>query len=309
MDVGEYPEEKRLSQNARPEPGVSIPFRSEDTPARSVGDTNDKDPRDGHDDTNSLPRPSSKGHSRIDGSVGGNDDERKSFDATDRPTLESIFADTNQGSTEIFRAGVTDQDHVSSKYDRRQVSSQSPDPEPRRRRLSHGLQRDDHISSRGYGHRASPGVGESTYSPGRRAVSSNAPRLLSETQHAAKSLAIMGEGRSGQRRAKTRAELKEKGRAREWVDFCRRKTHLSLQDLSKEERPRTAKKEAVTPFALNLIKVCRRLPLLCARIVGVLYACSMSPAGSYIVLNSGPFAAQWSSKINRHAFFHSRLLT
>lgn len=300
MGVGEYPEEKRPSQEARPEPGVSMPFRSEDTPAQSGGDENGKDTRDGHDDSNSPPRRSSKGQRRMDGSVGGNDDQRKSFDSADRPTLESIFTDTDQGSNKIFGAGAADQmasPLLNSKSDRRQVSSQSPDPGPRRRRLSHGLQRDDRISSRGYDRRASRGVEESTYSPGRRAVTSNAPHLLSETQHAAKSLVLMGEGRSRSRRAKTRAELKEKGRAREWVDFCRRKTHLSLQDLSNEERPRTAKKEAVTPFALNLIKVCRRLLLLCARIVGVLYAYSLSPACSDIVLNSGPFIAFYQSRV------------
>ncbi|CAM9099649.1 unnamed protein product, partial [Hapterophycus canaliculatus] len=65
----------------------------------------------------------------------------------------------------------------------------------------------------------------------------------------------IGAGGSGSRRPRTRAELKEQGRVREWASFCRRKTYLSLDDLSREERPRVARKGVVTPFSLRLMKV------------------------------------------------------
>lgn len=88
-----------------------------------------------------------------------------------------------------------------------------------------------------------------------RKSTSVAARSLGQTRHAARTLVPIGTGHHMGMRSKTRAEVKEVRRAREWARFCRRKSYLSLDDLPKEERPRTARKGTVTPFSLQLIKV------------------------------------------------------
>lgn len=90
---------------------------------------------------------------------------------------------------------------------------------------------------------------------GRRCSTSMNLRPLGQTRYAARSLVPVGQGHPRIRKLTKRSEIKEMGRAREWASFCRRKTYLTLADLSREERPRMAKKGAVTPFALNLMKV------------------------------------------------------
>lgn len=103
----------------------------------------------------------------------------------------------------------------------------------------------------------SDGLGRREESAARKRsrVNSIGSSSLSQTRYATSSLVPVGFGHSSVHKPKTRAELKEVGRARDWATFCRRKTYLSLEDLSREERPRKAKKGAVTPFALQIIKV------------------------------------------------------
>jgi hypothetical protein len=53
----------------------------------------------------------------------------------------------------------------------------------------------------------------------------------------------------------SKAGVKEKMRARAWAAFARKTVFLTLDDLPKEARPRTARKGGVTPFCLQLTKV------------------------------------------------------
>lgn len=220
---------------------------------------------------------SAKRHSRSEGrrrrsSDGGDNivgDTARAKDSADdnRRKLEGIFGDSSgedsrhdDSSDEEEAAGG----HTASPSPRerggRRRSSRSPGSGPRMRG-SPDRSRSEELSPRRKvvsRERQRPSKRQEDVSPprrGRRHVGSAGPPSLSQTQHAASSLAVMGAGGSGSRRPRTRAELKEQGRMREWASFCRRKIHLSLDDLSREERPRVARKGAVTPFSLRLMKV------------------------------------------------------
>lgn len=202
---------------------------------------------------------------RSSGNLGRSVTRKKSADtaAADRPSLEGMFnesADDDSGS-DIFDVG----DETASPSPRRdggggrRRSSHSANAPGTRRRssTSHSPERSPRRKSASRDRRRSSKHAPASSSPPRgRAGRSTGPPSLSQTQHAARSLSAMGAGHSGSRRPTTRAELKEQGRMREWASFCRRKTYLSLEDLSREERPRVARKGAVTPFSLQLSKVC-----------------------------------------------------
>lgn len=196
------------------------------------------------------------------GNVGGSVARKKSVDASaDRPSLEGIFNESDDGSDSDTLGVGNETASPSPRREsgggrrrsshsadgpgtrRRPSGSQSQERSPRRKSAS----RDRRRSSTHHTGDSSP--------PRRRAGRSTGPPSLSQTQHAARSLSAMGAGSSGSSRPRTRAELKEQGRVREWASFCRRKTYLSLEDLSREERPRVARKGAVTPFSLQLSKV------------------------------------------------------
>lgn len=200
--------------------------------------------------------------SRKSGSPGG---------AVKRPTMEGIFNNSDEDSDGIFgTVGSGDSADRSasstprnSNRNRRRPSSRSPETghasrrrgsrsdgshsSPKRRK-SHSRER--RRSSRGHDEELSPR--RSRRQGGR---GSSGPSSLSQTQHAAQSLVAMGMGKSRSRLPRTRAGVKEQGRAREWASFCRRRTYLSLEDLPREERPRVARKGAITPFSLQLMKV------------------------------------------------------
>lgn len=174
---------------------------------------------------------------------------------------------------EVNDSGRSDSDGVLDSNMGTKASSFSPaSHQLRRGRVrdpQHNPQRrsSDRSGSRGVSPRQSKGNTQVKYNSdglGRREesaarkknrVNSIGSSSLSQTRYATSSLVPVGFGHSSVQKPKTRAELKEVGRARDWATFCRRKTYLSLEDLSREERPRKAKKGAVTPFALQIIKV------------------------------------------------------
>lgn len=197
------------------------------------------------------------------GNTGGSVTRKNSADASaDRPSLEGIFNESDDDSgSDIFDVG-NESASLSPRRGSgggRRRSSHSIDESGIRRRSSR-LQSQERSptrkpASRGRRRSSKHPPEDSSPSRGRRAGRSTGPPSLSQTQHAARSLSAMGAGGSRSSRPKTRAELKEQGRVREWASFCRRKTYLSLEDLSREERPRVARKGAVTPFSLQLSKV------------------------------------------------------
>lgn len=212
-------------------------------------------------------RHSSSGRRRSSGggsSAGDGTPRKKSSDtAADRPSLEGIFNDSEDGSSsDIFDvgAGTASPSPRRDSGGGRRRSSNSADV-LNARRPSSGPQSGERSprrkSAAGERRRSSSNRPRRDPSPrrGRRAGGASGPPSLSQTQHAARSLSAMGLSGSGSTKPRTRAEVKEQGRVREWASFCRRKTYLSLEDLSLEERPRVARKGAVTPFSLQLMRV------------------------------------------------------
>lgn len=234
--------------------------------------------RTGKGANNNMRRSSNEGRRRSSGGnnssiIGTRRKDSVSGGAVKRPTMEGIFNDSDDESDGIFgdvpSGDSTDKSDSStprsSNYNRRRPSSRSPDlgHSPRRRgsrsegphsspkrRKSHSRER-RRSSSRGHDEEPSPRRARRQSARG-----SSGPSSLSQTQHAAKSLVAMGMGKSRSGLPRTRAGVKEQGRAREWASFCRKRTYLSLEDLPREERPRVARKGAITPFSLQLMKVC-----------------------------------------------------
>ena len=268
------------SASRRREGARSGNFKDAPVPTPKAKDTEAKDTTTAQGSTDiqeGASNASAKHPSRSEGkrrrSSGGGDNivadtaRAKSSADDNRRKLEGIFGDS---SGEEFRDDDSsdeeeaEEEHTASPSPRerggRRRSSGSPGSGPRMRGSSDRLQSEElsprrKVVSR---ERQRPSKRQEDVSPprrGRRHVGSGAPPSLSQTQHAASSLAVMGAGGSGSRKPRTRAELKEQGRMREWASFCRRKIYLSLDDLSREERPRMARKGAVTPFSLRLMKV------------------------------------------------------
>lgn len=249
-----------------------------------VVEEDDKPPTTSRRRSSSDSRRRSNGNDGADVVGGSRTPRKKSVDAedaaADRPSMKSIFNDSDND----------DDDSTSDIFDvRAETASPSPRRDSGRRRSSHAADlpgaRQSSPESRSQERplrrkstsrdrrrpssreKRKSSIQEDSSPPRRgRRPGSTGPPSLSQTMHAARSLSAIGAGGSGSRRPKTRAELKEQGRLREWASFCRRKTYLSLEDLSREEMPRVARKGAVTPFSLQLTKVNSKCTIRCSNI-------------------------------------------
>lgn len=268
MSDGSSASTSRRREGARSEKDPRVPSKAKDTEAEDTptaqGSTG---PREGAISSSAKRHSGSEGRRRRSSS-GDNivDDTARANSADDnRRKLEGIFGDSSSGEDSRGDDSSDEEaarEHTASPSPRerggRRRSSGSPGSGPRMR--SSDRLRSEELSPRRKvvsRERQRSSKRQEDLSPPRRGrhVGSAGPPSLSQTQHAASSLAMMGAGGSGSRRPRTRAELKEQGRVREWASFCRRKIYLSLDDLSREERPRVARKGAVTPFSLRLMKV------------------------------------------------------
>lgn len=260
---GSTPKEGPQDDVRRSKKDISVPFdptKDSLSPAQNMAESTTKG---GSKHTGSRRRSSGENRRNsngVDRSSGKTPRKRSSGAAADRPSLEGIFQETDdESSSDIFDVGAetaSPSPRRGSGGGERRRSSDSTRASDTPRRSSRP-QRVERSAKRKSTSRDRPNrtPTDSPTRPGRRPGGLAGPPSLSQTQHATRSLSAIGTGGSGSRRPRTRAELKEQGRVREWASFCRRKTYLSLDDLSREERPRVARKGAVTPFSLQLMKV------------------------------------------------------